>query len=57
MRFCIIEEPQRDVEREHMMLLNAHPSLAHDKSLNSRRAFSRQLMPRCTNQPALDGTK
>jgi hypothetical protein len=56
-RFCIIEEPQRDVEREHMMLLNAHPSLAHDKSLNSRRAFSRQLMPRCTNQPALGGTK
>ncbi len=57
MRFCILEELQREAGREHMMLRPAHPGLAHEKSLNSQRPFSQQVMPLCTDQTALGGTK
>lgn len=52
-----IEELQREVGLEHMMLWTTHPGLAHEKSMNSLRLFSEQVMPRFTNQPALAGTK
>lgn len=56
-RFCIIEELQREVGPEHMMLWTTHPGLGHEKSMNSLRLFSKQVMPRFINQPALAGTK
>jgi hypothetical protein len=57
MRFCIIEELQREAGLEHIMLWTTHPGVAHAKSMNSLRLFSERLMPRFTNQPPLAGTK
>lgn len=41
-----IEELQREVGLEHMMLWTTHPGLPHEKAMNSLRLFTEHVKPR-----------